>query len=67
MLAAIKNRFSSEFGTPAPIEWLTDNGSAYTAHKTRAFALEIGLNPLTTPICSPQSNGMAEHFVNHQA
>ena len=35
---------------PVPIEWLSDNGSPYTAHKTRAFAGEIGLVPRTTPI-----------------
>ena len=33
------------------------------AEKTRAFASTIGLKPLTTPVCSPQSNGMAESFV----
>lgn len=48
---------------PAEIEWLTDNSSGYTAEKTRAFAADIGLKPLTTPVCSPQSNGMAESFV----
>lgn len=48
---------------PAPIEWLSDNGSPYTARDTRALAREIGLVPLTTPIESPQSNGMAEAFV----
>ncbi len=31
--------------------------------QTRAFARQIGLLPLTTPVCSPQSNGMAESFV----
>jgi putative transposase len=46
---------------PAEIEWLTDNGSGYTADKTRSFAASIGLKPLTTPVCSPQS--MAESFV----
>ena len=45
------------------IEWLTDNGSGYIAHETRRFAREIGLEPLTTPVESPQSNGMAEAFV----
>jgi hypothetical protein len=40
-----------------------DNGSGYTADKTRSFAASIGLKPLTTPVCSPQSNGMAESFV----
>ena len=45
------------------IEWLTDNGSAYIDHRTRSFARELGLEPLTTPVRSPQSNGMAESFV----
>lgn len=48
---------------PATIEWLTDNGSCYTAKETRRFAREINLKPRTTPIESPQSNGMAEAFV----
>lgn len=42
---------------------LTENGSGYTAVKTKAFASALGLKPLTTPVCSPQSNGMAESFV----
>ncbi|MCX4051338.1 integrase core domain-containing protein, partial [Aeromonas caviae] len=41
----------------------TDNGSAYRAHETRAFAREIGLEPKTTAVRSPQSNGIAECFV----
>ena len=44
------------------IEWLSDNGSPYTAGETRRLAREIGLMP-RTPIESPQSNGMAEAFV----
>lgn len=48
---------------PKTIEWLTDNGSCYTAADTRRFAREIGFLPLRTPIESPQSNGMAEAFV----
>lgn len=48
---------------PEPIEGLTDNCSCYTAHDTRAFARDIGLIPCTTPVSSPQSNGMAEAFV----
>jgi transposase InsO family protein len=63
MLAAVEKRFGHALQTPAEIEWLSDNGSGYTAEKTRAFALSIGLKPLTTPVCSPQSNGMAESFV----
>ncbi|MDX7707592.1 integrase core domain-containing protein, partial [Aeromonas caviae] len=32
-------------------------------HETRAFAREIGLEPRTTAVRSPQSNGIAESFV----
>jgi putative transposase len=63
MLAAVENRFGNVLKAPAESEWLTDNGSGYTADKTRSFASSIGLEPLTTPICSPQSNGMAESSV----
>ncbi len=63
MLAAVENRFANEVYTPSEIEWLSDNGSGYTADDTRRFAAAIGLKPLTTPVCSPQSNGMAESFV----
>jgi putative transposase len=62
MVEAIEGRFDGR--APAqPIEWLTDNGSPYIARDTRSFAREIGLEPLTTAIRSPQSNGMAEAFV----
>jgi putative transposase len=62
MVEAVEARFDA--ATPAqPVEWLTDNGSPYIARDTRSFAREIGLEPLTTAIRSPQSNGMAEAFV----
>ena len=62
MLAAVKQCFgTTQVGTP--IEWLSDNGSAYIDHRTRSFARKLGLAPLTTPVRSPQSNGMAESFV----
>jgi putative transposase len=44
-------------------EQVTDNGSCYTASKTRSFAGELGLQPVTTWIRSPQSNEMAESSV----
>lgn len=66
MLAAVEQRFGTTQAAQ-PIEWLTDNGSAYIDHRTRSFARELGLEPLTTPVRSPQSNGMAESFVNHEA
>jgi len=62
MVEAVDTRFDGTV-PPQPIEWLTDNGSPYIASDTRFFAREIGLEPLTTAIRSPQSNGMAEAFV----
>ncbi|WP_368076897.1 IS3 family transposase [Burkholderia glumae] len=63
MLAAVESRFGDVLHTESEIEWLSDNGSGYTAEETRQFAALLGLKPLTTPVCSPQSNGMAESFV----
>ena len=48
---------------PAPIEWLSDNGSPYTAIETRRFAAQLNLIPCFTPVASPESNGMSEAFV----
>lgn len=62
MVEAVETRFGSAL-PQQPIEWLTDNGSPYIARDTHSFAREIGLEPLTTAIRSPQSNGMAEAFV----
>lgn len=46
-----------------PVQWLTDNGSAYTAHETRRFARELNLALCTTAVSSPQSYSMTERFV----
>jgi putative transposase len=62
MVEAVEARFDGAL-PQQPIEWLTDNGSPYIARDTRSFAREIGLEPVTTAIRSPQSNGMAEAFV----
>ncbi len=48
----------------SPIQWLSDNGSIYTALDTLCTAERLGLVPITTPAASPQSNGMSEAFVN---
>ena len=63
MIDSVERRFGLIDQLPQPIEWLSDNGSPYTAGDTRALARYIGLVPCTTPIQSPQSNGMAESFV----
>lgn len=63
MIESVERRFGPVDELPKAIEWLSDNGSPYSAHETRAFARTIGFVPLTTPVESPQSNGMAEAFV----
>lgn len=63
MTESVERRFGLANPPPAPIEWLSDNGAPYVARDTRALAHALGLVPLTTPVESPQSNGMAEAFV----
>jgi len=62
MLESVEKRFGDQLPS-TPVQWLSDNGSAYIAEQTRLFAQQIGLQPVTTPVRSPQSNGMAESFV----
>lgn len=50
--------------TPIEIQWLSDNGGPYISLETVLYARELGFKPITTPAYSPQSNGMAEAFVN---
>ena len=57
MIGSVERRFGLVNQLPAPIEWLSDNGSPYTARETRRLARDIGLVPRTTPIESPQSSG----------
>jgi len=63
MVEAVERRFGPVAGAPHAIEWLADNGSAYTAHDTVHHAHALGLVPCFTPVHSPESNGMAESFV----
>lgn len=66
LIEAVEKRFGSVEAVPVDrqLEFLTDNGGAYIAIDTRRIARELGLKPVNTPVCSPQSNGMAESFVN---
>ena len=66
LVEAVERRFGSVEAIPqgCELEFLTDNGRAYIAHETRSVAKSLGLKPINTPVCSPQSNGMAESFVN---
>jgi transposase InsO family protein len=62
MLQAVEIRFG-HCRAPHPVEWLSDNGSPYTARDTRVLATQLNLTPCFTPVASPESNGMAEAFV----
>lgn len=59
---AVHTRFGAA-RAPVPCEWLTDNGAVFTVLPTVLVAEHLGLVPITTPIASPESNGMAEAFV----
>jgi putative transposase len=64
MQRAVASRFGAGERPDAPLQWLSDNGSIYTALDTLITAERLHLVPITTPAASPQSNGMSEAFVN---
>ena len=45
------------------IQWLSDNGSCYTAKETVRFGTSLGLEIRTTRAYSPESNVISEAFV----
>ena len=51
MLRSVEKRFGDRL-PDTPIQWLKDNGSAYTAHETRRFARGLSLKPCTTAVSS---------------
>lgn len=66
LIEAVERRFGGVEAIPADheLEFLSDNGGTYIAADTRSVARQLGLKPINTPVCSPQSNVMAESFVN---
>jgi putative transposase len=64
MRSAVTRRFGEGQRPAAPIQFLSDNGSIYTALDTMCTAERLNLEPITTPKASPESNGMSEAFVN---
>jgi transposase InsO family protein len=56
MLDCVERRFGAP-RAPNPVQWLADNGSAYTAGAT------VDLVACFTPVRSPESNGVCEAFV----
>ncbi len=63
MAEPIESRFAFVNRLPQRIEWLSDNGSAYTAHQTPAFATMMALEVRATPVHTPESSGMAQSFI----
>jgi hypothetical protein len=62
MLDCVERRFDA-LRAPQSVQWLADNGSAYTAGETTDFAVALNLVACFTPIRSPESNGVCEAFV----
>lgn len=62
MLACVERRFNA-LRAPWPVQWLADNGSAYTARETLEFAADLALVPCFTPVRSPESSGVSEALV----
>jgi putative transposase len=63
MLETAEYRLGKNLSMPCKIQWLSDNGSIYTAKETVEFGRQLGFDICTTPVHSPESNGMAEAFV----
>ena len=63
MIESVEYRFGNLEKMPRHIQWLSDNGSCYTARKTVALGRSLGFEVCTTAPYSPESNGMAEDFV----
>jgi transposase InsO family protein len=63
MTESVEARFGIVDQLPHAVEWLSDNGSCYTATETTSFAKDMGFISCFTPVRSPESNGMAEAFV----
>ncbi|HBT4721642.1 TPA: DDE-type integrase/transposase/recombinase [Klebsiella quasipneumoniae subsp. similipneumoniae] len=62
MLGAVEKYFGKQIPAES-LEWLTDNDSAYRALETSVSARMLRLEPCTTAVRSPESNGLAESFV----
>jgi putative transposase len=64
MQQSVAARFGAGQRPDAPIQWQSDNGSVYAALDTICTAERLHLVPITTPVASPELNGMSEAFVN---
>ena len=61
---AVTSRFGEYVEKPPQeIQWLSDQWPQYKAIQTVTYGNVWGIDVLTTPAYSPESNGMAEAFV----
>lgn len=63
-IEAVERRNGSLDAVPVAhtLEFLSGTGGAYIAAEARALARALGLKPINTPVCSPQSNRMADRL-----
>ena len=55
MIGCVESRFGT-FKAPHQVQWLSDNGSIFTAARTLETATALGLLPCFTPVESPESS-----------
>ena len=60
MIACVERRFGISKAAH-PVEWLSDNGSAYIAKDTLDTATALGLKPCFTPVRSPNPTASRRH------
>ena len=64
MLASVEKRFGETLKCSREIQWLSDRGAIYRAKSVQAISKHLNLQCCYTRAYSPESNGMAEAFVN---
>lgn len=64
IIEAVEKRFGKALQAPRQIEFLTDRGAIYRAYNVQSLARQLNLKSCFTKAYSPESNGMAEAFVN---
>lgn len=60
MITAVEARFVPVNRLPETIEWLTDSGSSYIAHKTKTPVRDMGLGSRSMTAQSPQSTNVID-------
>ena len=59
MVGCVEKRFGA-IRAPHRVQWLSDNGSIFAAHKTIDVAVALNLAPCFTPIESPESTDVID-------